>query len=255
MVWKGYLRFPRLTAGPRFHKSRATPYVSVQRPNAACSRAGFGSMHRQRRIVSDDRDGCTRRSQRSASYRGTPRREGARNSRRGKGSSEVAAAGERHLSTPSQPACDGAMGDQAVRRGRSAEPRVRDARPEGRDGLARRHPTVDGNRTGPGPGGVRHGRIVPYSARSPARSAAQGHAQHRSSSFFVSLRCKQARRPGWSGGPVFLPCPATHAGRHAWTGVPILLGSMFSTCTFSCLGLAVGNWSLTKLSTSKFSGW
>ena len=57
---------------------------------------------------------------------------------------------------------------------RATRPRVRDARPEGRDagapwGWAR-----------PWPGAVGHSRIVPYRARSPARSAAEGHAQNRS---------------------------------------------------------------------------
>ena len=45
------------------------------------------------------------------------------------------------------------------------------------------------------------------------------------------------------------------ADRYAVTGEPILLGSMASTRTFSCVALTGGYWSLTKLSTSNSSGW
>jgi len=57
---------------------------------------------------------------------------------------------------------------------------VRDARPEGRDGggahAMNRRPGGGGARRR-WPGAVGHGGIVPYRARSPARSAAEGHAQ------------------------------------------------------------------------------
>jgi hypothetical protein len=54
---------------------------------------------------------------------------------------------------------------------------VRDARPQGRDGAAVRD--VDGSVGSLArrwPGAVGHSGIVPYRARSPARSAAEGHA-------------------------------------------------------------------------------
>src|SRR4051794_7135701 len=46
---------------------------------------------------------------------------------------------------------------------------VRDARPQGRDVAAGQFPPAR-------PGAVGHSGIVPYRARSPARSAAEGHA-------------------------------------------------------------------------------
>ena len=71
---------------------------------------------------------------------------------------------------------------------------MRDARPKGRDGAA---PTIVGDaRRGLArrrPGAVGHSRIVAYRARSPARSAAEGHAQTLPSPFGRSVR---ESRPG-----------------------------------------------------------
>jgi len=56
---------------------------------------------------------------------------------------------------------------------------VRDARPEGRDAAARARDRdgAVGGLARRWPGAVGHGGIVPYRARSPARSAAERHAR------------------------------------------------------------------------------